>query len=980
LISDWFDLGLAKMKQWLLVVVMVLLAAPSGALAQSGGGQKDGDKQDGNKQGQNVRLTKSPKLVEQIQAEYTDEAVDNRIEGDVNLRITISATGKVSKVEVLEGLGYGLDQAAVEAAKQFVFTPAEVNNQPAPVTLDFAINFSLPVMPSTFRGEVVDVDTKQPIEGARVAIKYVGDEYDPAPTAQMGTEADGSFSFSEVPPGPYEVTLEVAEYQNRLEQVELGSGETVEVTYRFSKSPVNLRGEVREAGTRKPLAGVEVELLDPESGDQIRQTFTDADANFAFRGLDDGTYRLVFQADGFETFDSEEQVKEGEVTTGTFYLRAEYYDEFTVKTTARREQREVSRQRIELEELRRVPGTGNDVVRVVQNLPGVARPSYVGGQLVVRGAAPEDTQVYLNGDNIPLVFHFLGGPAVVSSEMLEAVDFYPGNFSTYYGRAIGGIVALRTRTPRRDRFHGFTEIDLIDATAQFEGPVSETVSFALSARRSYIDTVLPIFAPDELTDQVTVSPRYYDYQGWLTWQPSNEHTLELFVYGSDDEIATLFEDDEPQGNVNFQADGASFGQLFHRGQVRWEWTPDGEPIETEFIASFGLNSVGIEAGPDVNFLIDYYQTQIRQDIRVKAAENFRIRFGADLQLGEAQYSLAVPRSDQDRGSDFGDDGNGGPSIPSEGLVADEAEPIMQPAFYVEGEYEPHESLKIIPGLRLDYYGAIGETSISPRLATRWKMLDNLTLKGGVGLFTQPPLPNESGTVFGNDSISYEQAMHYALGAEWRIVDHIELDTTAFYRDMFDTVTSTAAVDLGADGDAQNVNYNNLGEGRAYGLEVMLRHYPEDRFFGWIAYTLSRAERYDAIEDVYEPFRYDQTHILTMVAGYNLPYNIDVSSRFRLVTGSPYTPVAGSVWDADDDDYEQVYGPSLSSRTSTFHQMDVRIDKKFIYDTYIIGAYIEVINAYNATNEEGRDYNYDFTKSGPVPGLPIIPTLGVNGRF
>jgi TonB family protein len=966
--------GNATMKHWLLIVMVAVLVAPSTAYAQ------DDQPDDEQQQQRGARLTKAPELVEQVEAEYTDEAVDNRIEGTVNLRITISATGKVSKVEVLEGLGYGLDKAAVEAAKQFVFTPAEINNQPAPVTLDFGVNFSLPLIPATFRGEVVDVDSEQPIEQARVAIKYLGDEYDPAPEAQTATEADGSFSFSEVPPGPYEIAVEVPEYQNRLERVELGSGETVEVTYRFSKSPVNLGGEVREAGTRKPLPGVEVELLDPETGDQIRQTFTDANAEFSFRGLDDGTYRLVFDADGFESYNSEEQIKAGEITTGTFYLRAEYYDEFTVKTTARREQREVSRQRIELEELRRVPGTGNDVVRVVQNLPGVARPSYVGGQLVVRGAAPEDTKVYLNGDNIPLVFHFLGGPAVVSSEMLEAVDFYPGNFSTYYGRATGGIVALRTRAPRKDRFHGFAEIDLIDATAQFEGPVSETVTFALSARRSYIDTLLPIFAPDELTEQVTVSPRYYDYQGWLTWQPSTEHTLELFVYGSDDELATVFDDDEPQGNANVQINGASFGQLFHRGQVRWEWTPDDEPIETEFIASFGLNSVGLDAGEDVNFVIDYYQTQIRQDIRVEAAENFRLRFGADLSLGEAQYSLVIPRSDRDRGSDFNDDGNGGPSISPDGIVADDAEPVMQPAFYVEAEYEPHESLKLIPGLRLDHYGAIGETSISPRLATRWKLLDNLTLKGGVGLFTQPPLPNESGTVFGNPAISFEKAIHYAVGGEWRILDYLELDTTAFYRDMFDLVESTSAVDIGADGNAQDVRYNNMGEGRAYGLEVMLRHFPENRFFGWVAYTLSRAERFDPLEDAYSPFRYDQTHILTMVAGYNLPYNIDVSSRFRLVTGSPYTPVAGSVWDADDDDYERVYGPRLSARSATFHQMDVRVDKKFIYDTFIIGAYIEVINAYNAVNEEGRDYNYDHSKSAPVPGLPIIPTLGVNGRF
>lgn len=952
------------MKHWLLMIGLIGVGLPSVGFAQQDGEQE---------QQRGARLTKAPKLVEQVQAEYTDEAVENRVEGEVKLRLTISATGKVTKVEVLEGLGYGLDKAAVEAAKQFVFTPAEINNQPAPVTLDFGIGFSLPLMPATFQGKIVDADSGQPIEGAAVAIKYVGEEYEPAPEAQMPSESDGTFTFSDVPPGPYAVTIAPSEYKDRSERVELGSGETVDVTYRFSKSPINLRGEVREAGTRKPLAGVEVQAVDPESGDEIRQTYTDADAQFAFRGLEPGKYRLVFGAESYESFSSEETVEADKVTSGTFYLRAEYYDEYTVKTTARREQREVSKQRIDLKELRRVPGTGGDVVRVVQNMPGVARPSFVSGNLVVRGAAPEDTQVFLQGDAIPLVFHFLGGPAVVSSEMLQAVDFYPGNFSSYYGRATGGIVALRTRSPREDRFHGFAEVDLIDATAQFEGPVSEDVSFALSARRSYIDAVLPFVAPDELTDQVTVSPRYYDYQGWLTWRATDEHKIEAFLYGSDDEIATVFDDDEPQGNANVQISGASFGQLFHRGQFRWEWKPKGEPIETEFSASFGLNRAGFEAGDDIYLNIDYYQTLIRQDIRVEAADNFNLRFGADLQLGTADYSLSIPRTGQDRNSN-------GPNVSPNGVIANESVPVMQPAFYVEAEYEPIETLKIIPGVRVDHYGAITETSFSPRLSSRYKLLDNLTLKGGVGLFTQPPLPNESGTIFGTDALTFEKAMHYAVGSEWRILDYVELDSTLFYRDMFDLVESTAAIDVDGEGQAEDVRFNNLGEGRAYGLEVLLRHYPQNRFFGWVSYTLSRAERYDPIEDVFEPFQYDQTHILTMVAGYNLPYDIDVSSRFRLVTGSPYTPVVGSVWDADEDDYDPVRGETLSARNGTFHQLDVRIDKKFIYDTFIIGAYLEVINAYNAVNEEGRQYNYDLTESAPVRGLPIIPTLGVNGRF
>ena len=173
---------------------------------------------------------------------------------------------------------------------------------------------------------------------------------------------------------------------------------------------------------------------------------------------------------------------------------------------------------------------------------------------------------------------------------------------------------------------------------------------------------------------------------------------------------------------------------------------------------------------------------------------------------------------------------------------------------------------------------------------------------------------------------------------------------------------------------------NEGQGRAYGMEVLLRHYPQNRFFGWIAYTLSWAERLDLNTDKFVPYEFDQRHIFTLVAGYNLPYGIDVSARFRLVTGAPETPVVGSAYNADTDKYEQIFGERGSVRKATFHQLDLRIDKKVVFDTWLLGFYLDVQNVYNQTNQEGIRYNYDFTDSEPVGGLPILPTIGISAQF
>src|SRR5690606_894554 len=176
--------------------------------------------------------------------------------------------------------------------------------------------------------------------------------------------------------------------------------------------------------------------------------------------------------------------------------------------------REVTRRVIDKAEIERIPGTNGDALRSLLSLPGVARPPAIAGILLVRGSAPQDTQVFVNGIFVPLVYHFGGLSSVVPTEMLEKIDFYPGNFSARYGRVMGGIVDVGLRSPKNDGFHGMAQLDLIDARAMIEGPIPWTDNkwtFAAAGRRSWLDAWLGP-ALDAAGAGVTQAPRYYDYQ------------------------------------------------------------------------------------------------------------------------------------------------------------------------------------------------------------------------------------------------------------------------------------------------------------------------------------------------------------------------------------------------------------------------------------------------------------------------------------
>src|SRR5262249_8323664 len=88
----------------------------------------------------------------------------------------------------------------------------------------------------------------------------------------------------------------------------------------------------------------------------------------------------------------------------------------------------VTRYGLQPKELTSVPGTFGDPLRVVQTLPGVARTPFGLGALIIRGASPQDSGIYVEGHQIPILYHFLGGPSVLTPRLIDRIDFFPGNF------------------------------------------------------------------------------------------------------------------------------------------------------------------------------------------------------------------------------------------------------------------------------------------------------------------------------------------------------------------------------------------------------------------------------------------------------------------------------------------------------------------------------------------------------------------------
>jgi len=290
--------------------------------------------------------------------------------------------------------------------------------------------------------------------------------------------------------------------------------------------------------------------------------------------------------------------------------------------------------------------------------------------------------------------------------------------------------------------------------------------------------------------------------------------------------------------------------------------------------------------------------------------------------------------------------------------------------YNEIEITPFVGTRIVPGVRLDYSKDIKSWDVQPRVTVRQDIhhaYPRTTLKGGIGRFAQPPQPQESSPVFGVSGLVSNVANHYGGGIEQEITQQIELGVEGFFRQYDRRVVA---------------RIGNVGEGRAYGLETLLRYRPDDRFFGFVAYTLSRSVRKDGPDEPERLFNFDQTHILTAVGSYRLGRGWEVGARMRYVSGSLVTPQTYGFYDATVGAYIPLNGfPPFSQRNPAFHQLDVRIDKTWtLGPTTRIAAYLDLYNAYNQANVEGTSYNFNQTQSTNASGIPILPSLGIRGEL
>lgn len=747
---------------------------------------------------------------------------------------------------------------------------------------------------------------------------------------------------------------------------------------------VEFSGVVRDKLTGKPLADVRVEL------EGNPPTKTDASGLFKIEHVTPGTHTVTLLGPNFTPIGTEETLTSGSTHQVTYDVEvqvervpSEMRSDLEIVVISTRLHKSIAVTTVNAEQGARVAGTGGDVIKVVENLPGVARSSVGSGQLVVWGAGSADTRVYVDGVHIPMLYHEGGYRSVIHSDLVKNVELQPGGYGSTYGRGLGGVVVVGLKRLTADGYHGSAGLDAIDASASLRGNVGKQWRFQAAGRRSHLDSVLRGVSSQDVGQYVPI-PRFWDGQFRLGYTPSEDESVEFGVILSSDSINRSLVESDPQDNksdlketrfaryyLSYQrslADGGNVTVVPYYGTDRIDRT-------TKYgdIPAYSSNRSQVFG--------------FRASHTASAGEHLATTLGLDTEFTwsqlERQGSITTPPREGDI-LVFG-------QKPSDQVNADNWSTVVG-AIAPYGELDVslfQEKLHVVPGVRFEptliggsrvqpqragqpsvgYYNE--SAPVEPRIAVRFAATSRISLRAATGIYHQAPLPDDLSTVFGNPQLGPSRAWHAVVGSTFQLSQPVSVEITAFWVGQRDLVTRSP---LPSPLQSQALIQDGLG--RAYGTQFLIRHDIANRLFGWLSYTIMRSERTDGGSRSWRLFDYDQTHVFTALASYDLGRGFEVGSRFRYATGYPRTSVISATYDTRTDAYQPLFGLHNSTRIPAFVQLDVRFAKKFDLGSGTHAElYLDIQNVTYRKNPEEIVYNYDYRQKTYITGLPILPVLG-----
>jgi TonB family protein len=703
--------------------------------------------------------------------------------------------------------------------------------------------------------------------------------------------------------------------------------------------------QVREKGTGKLLPGATLWIEDVSE-----LVHLDARARVE-RSLPPGGYAIVVRAPGHQQDERLEHVRAGERLERTYFVLQERRNEYETIIKAPPTRAETGVVTLQAEEIHGIAGTMGDPFRVAMLLPGVASVFSGVGYPVIRGESPGQTGTFIDDVKVPLLYHLGFGPAVVHPLFLEELEFHPGNFPAEFGRFSGGLIRAKTTAAPEDR-RTMLELDLFKGSAYHAQPVTllgHEGAVSAAARYGTFAFLARAIDPNAVLS-------YWDFQTRGDLKAAGG-AWRLLIFGASDAAGTAAHDEGFAVNgVPATAPEKVLRTGFVRGDLRYRLFRRGRVSA----------DAGVEVGPDFTtnsdpssaaHLVEWI-VRPRAAVDVELPRGLKLRAGVDTLL--QSWSTARLQSNSFQNTFF----------PQHGLTA---------GAFAQAQWQPTPGWLVSPGVRADRFdytfafAGANAFALDPRLSLRRRLRADLFLKGGVGRYHSPPrflVPWPGLEGFGLRENGLNDSIQTSAGLEAKLPGDVSIDGQLYFNWLrrVSEYTFERFDDLRTATDVLTPR-----TGRSYGLELIARRRLGQRLFGWLSYSLARAERNLGAVG-WRPADFDETHLLNAVVSYALGRSWTISGTFHYNTGRPVTPQT----------FDQNGGLATlqenrnTDRLPDFWRIDARIEKREAFDTWYLDFYVDWLNI--SLQREVTSYRYDQDGRHPEGILLTIPTIGLRAEF
>ncbi len=673
----------------------------------------------------------------------------------------------------------------------------------------------------------------------------------------------------------------------------------------FSQERFTLSGTITEIASNETLIGVTVAVPSLSTG-VITNEY-----GFYSITLPKGSYQLQISSLGYQDIIQTIDLTYDQKINFQLLEVAEQLEEVVVtedieKLNIRKPQMSVNS--LSAETIKKIPvilGEA-DIIKSILLLPGVSNAGEGASGFNVRGGAVDQNLILLDEATIFNSSHLFGFFSVFNPDAIKDVKLFKGGIPSRYGGRVSSVLEIFQKEGNSKELKVNGGIGAVASRLLAEGPIiKDQAAFLIGGRASYAHLFLPLFDIDN-------TAYFYDLNTKLNFKLNESNNIYFSGYFGRDvfSISESFVNTYGNAVLNFRWNHLFSDKLFSNLSL----------IYSDYYYGLKLDFVGFKWNSGIqNFNLKY-------DFKHYLSNNFQINYG----INNIYYRFNPGKIE--------------PSDSESGIIENQ---LIQKyanefAVYVDVEQNITENLSMQYGLRLSNFIRLGQdelnvyanndpvvfdpflqiykeadpieiltperseqlatfTNLEPRIALAYSLDPNNSLKASYTRLAQylhllsntsSPTPLDVWTPSGT-FIKPQLLDQYALGYFKNIKDgDYSLETELFYKDIQNRIDYIDGANLIANDAIEQVILN--GEARAYGLELLIRK-NQDRFQGWLAYTLSKSEQRTPGRNATETginlgnwynTPYDKTHDVSLYVNYDLNEKWSFNSNFVFQTGQP----------------------------------------------------------------------------------------------